>query len=102
MMALMIEVKNQKKAEKITDFLLSNDMVFSSMILPSIIVKTREGNKVVENRQCLVISKTKALLFEKVIDKMNAEFPGSLVYGLPIAAMDWIKFEKLSADLRKV
>ena len=102
MMALMIEVKTQKKAEKITDYLLKNDLVFNSMILPSVIIKTKRGNKVIEEQECLIISKTKALLFEQLRHEMQTQFPDCLLYGLPIAAMDWIKFEKLSSDLKKV
>lgn len=101
-MALMIEVNKLNEAQEITDYLLSNDLAFSSIILPSVIIKTRKGDKVIEGKECLTISKTKALLFEKIIAKLNEKFPGSLVYGLPIAAMDWIKFEKLSAYLTKV
>ncbi len=102
MIALFIQAKGQNEAEKITDYLLYKKLAFNLVILPKVIVKSIEDNKVIKVNESLIIGKTKALLYEEIINEVKSKFPNCLVYGLPIAAMDWEKFEKLSSGIRKI
>ena len=102
MIALFIQAKGQNEAEKITDYLLYKKLAFNLVILPEVIVKSIEENKVIKVNESLIIGKTKALLYEAIINEVKSKFPNCLVYGLPIAAMDWVMFEKLSSGIRKI
>lgn len=91
MIAIHIITENRKDADKISAYLVANRL----MLKPFIIDNTNE---------CIIIGRTKALLFEKInttIKDLNFD-SSPIVYSMPILHMDWDEVSKLQTSLEQV
>lgn len=91
MIAIHIITENKKVANRISNYLIDNRLMLKPFIIEN-------------NSGCLIIGRTKALLFEKINQKIkDLKFNISpVVYSMPILHMDWDVVSLLQTRLEQV
>lgn len=91
MIAIHIITESKIIADKISDYLLKNRLILKPFIIDNI-------------HECLIIARTKALLFEKINQEIKDLNLNTLpiIYSMPILHMNWDEVSKLQTSLEQV
>jgi uncharacterized protein involved in tolerance to divalent cations len=97
MILMHIIATSAEQAEKITEILLQEKLVISTSVVDSIKNKKIVNNEIVTSEEYLILTKTKAALFDAIDKKIRNIFPDNvpLMYSIPIVNMDWKQAEVL-------
>ena len=104
MVTILIITKNKESAKEIGKKILEEKLAYSLNILDNIFSMRREGDKIVEYQETLILAKTKALLYPKVealIKVMEADYK-PLVFSFPITQMQQTLFDSIQESTLKV
>lgn len=90
MIAIHIITENKEMANSISTMLLENRLMLKPFIIDN-------------NPECLIIGRTKALLFNKIYDQIHnmglKNIP--VVYSIPILNMEWGEVSSLQTSLEQ-
>lgn len=103
MIFLRIVSKSETQIEEIAKLLLLENLVIDVNIKRQIERADLESNELKFTRMFLLTAKTRAVLFDKIDKRLNAEYPNNLpeVYALPIMEMDWKQADQLKKEVAK-
>lgn len=104
MILLKISSQNEEKLERIAEILLRDNLAIDINILQNLVKWERQNEKLVKTQVNLLTAKTKALLFQQIINRFEEEFPNDMpeVYSLPIVNMDWEQSQKLAESVMSI
>jgi len=89
MLLYLIDCTNEIQAEKIAVDLFSEGLIVKASFFKDIMTKdlTEDGN-IKSSQKCILFVFSKALLYQKILDKINS-YPGTFLIGMPVSAVDW-------------
>ncbi|MBT8195045.1 MAG: divalent cation tolerance protein CutA [Bacteroidia bacterium] len=105
MILIHVLTNDHSQALEISDFLVSQKLIVSAVIIQSAETKTRDANgMIISENQSFVMGKTKALLFNEIDKQLKAKYNSKMpiLYSVPIVHMDWDQSEKLVNETTKV
>lgn len=103
MILLHIITKTEGEANKISDFLIDEKLILSSILSKNITFKKKEDGEIISDERVLIQAKTKSLLFPHIDDLLRSTLPEMPeLYALPITHMDWEQTEYLVKETNKV
>lgn len=101
MILLRILSSSERKIERIAEILLTEKLAIDVNIQRELERVNLVSGKLSSSKVVRLTAKTKALLFKKIEQRLNEEFPDNLpeVHALPIVEMDWDQARKLKEYL---
>ena len=104
MISLRISSRSKEKIELIAKILLEEKLAIDIFFVKNIKRVRLVKNRMVSEKIHVLTTKTKALLFPDIDDKIRKAFGDEMpdIFSLPVVHMDWDKRDQLASDVVNV
>ena len=104
MILIHISCETSKQANAIVDFLIDEKLMLNALVSDNLLHKQLDCGKRSSQPHYLIMGTTKALLFQKINQRVRAAYPENtpLIYAMPIVYMDDTQTTQLKTETEKV
>ena len=104
MILLHVLTKDKTQAREIADLLVREKLILTAVTHRAVKTSSLKDGVLHEEKQYLVLGKTKALLFDTIDRKLKEIYGDDLptLYSVPIVQMDWDQTSELKERTAKV